>query len=73
MEIFLNIMIVWNIKTYFSKMKTLREKSFVQKVFQILNPLKDTVLDLNAKDVCWGVGRGQVSPICLFADLKYQD
>ena len=48
---FLNIVMVWNIKTYFSKIETLKGEKFRthprQNVFQILNPLKILSLDLD--------------------------
>lgn len=71
LKIFLNIVMIWNIKTYFSKIEILWGENFCaysrQKVFQILNPLKDIVLDLDSEDVYVGVSiEGVFSP---FASL----
>lgn len=47
----LTIVMVWNIKTYFSKIETLKGEKFCahprQNVFQILNSLKILCLDLD--------------------------
>lgn len=48
------------------------ERKVLQNVFQILNPLKDAMLALDAKGMCIGMGvRDRVFPNCLFASLRH--